>query len=57
MPPARTAALRADINRELATVQNLVREAEEWLPRLADWPDTVRVRTGGGILHDFYCGV
>lgn len=25
--------------------------------RLAEWPDIVRVRTAGGILHDFYCGV
>jgi hypothetical protein len=49
--------LRADISRELENVRRLVAEAEEWQPRLAEWPDTVRVRTVGGILHDFYCGV
>jgi len=34
-----------------------VAEAEEWSGKLAGYPDVVRVRTGGGILHDFYCGV
>ena len=53
----RVAVLRADISRELDNVRRLVAEAEEWRGRLADWPDTVRVRTAGGILHDFYCGV
>lgn len=57
MSQPRFAALRADIARELHNVQRLVAEAEAWRPRLADWPDTVRVRTAGGILHDFYCGV
>jgi hypothetical protein len=49
--------LRADISRELDNVRRLVAEADEWTPRLAEWPDTVRVRTAGGILHDFYCGL
>jgi hypothetical protein len=57
MPQRRFAALRADISRELDNAQRLVAEAEEWQPQLADWPETVRVRTAGGILHDFYCGV
>lgn len=57
MPQRRFAALRADISRELDNARRLVAEAEEWQPQLADWPETVRVRTAGGILHDFYCGV
>lgn len=57
MPQRKFAVLRADIGRELGNVQRLVAEAERWQPRLDDWPDTVRVRTAGGILHDFYCGV
>ena len=57
MPHHRFAVLRADISRELDNVRRLVAEADEWTPRLAEWPDTVRVRTAGGILHDFYCGV
>jgi len=57
MPRHRFAALRADIGRELDSVRRLVAEAEEWRAQLADWPDVVRVRTTGGILHDFYCGV
>lgn len=56
MPHRRFAVLRADISRELDNVRRLVAEADEWTPRLAEWPDTVRVRTAGGILHDFYCG-
>ena len=46
--------LKSDIRRELDNVRRLVDEAEEWQPRLSDWPPTVRVRTAGGILHDFY---
>ncbi len=57
MPQPRFAVLRADIGRELDSVRRLVAEAEEWQSQLADWPDVVRVRTAGGILHDFYCGV
>jgi hypothetical protein len=57
MPHRRFAVLRADISRELDNVRRLVAEADEWTPRLAEWPDTVRVRTAGGILHDFYCGL
>jgi hypothetical protein len=57
MPQRRFAALRADITRELDHVRRLAAEAEEWRPRLADWPETVRIRTAGGILHDFCCGV
>jgi len=49
--------LKSDIRRELANVRRLADEAQEWRPRLAEWPDTVRVRTAGGILHDFYSGV
>lgn len=52
----RFAVLRADINRELENVQRLVAQAEEWQTQLAQWPDVVRVRTAGGILHAFYCG-
>ena len=52
----RFAVLRADMGRELDNVRRLVAEAEEWSEKLADYPDVVRVRTGGGILHDFYCG-
>lgn len=57
MTQPRFAVLRADIGRELANVQRLVAQAEEWQLQLASWPDVVRVRTAGGILHDFYCGV
>jgi hypothetical protein len=57
MPERKFAVLRADIHRELEHVQRLVAEGQEWGSRLADWPDTIRVRTAGGILHDFYCGV
>jgi hypothetical protein len=51
------AVLRADIARELRNVRRLVAEAQELGDRFTDWPETVRVRTGGGILHDFYCGL
>jgi hypothetical protein len=57
MTQPRFAVLRADISRELDSVRRLVAEAEEWQSQLADWPDVVRVRTAGGILHDFYCAV
>jgi hypothetical protein len=57
MSQRRFAILRANIGRELENLERLVAEAEEWRPRLSDWPNTVRVRTAGGILHDFYCGV
>jgi len=50
------ATLRADINRELGNLRHLAAEAKEWSSRLSRWPDTIRVRTAGGILHDFYCG-
>jgi hypothetical protein len=46
--------LKSDIRRELDNVRRLVDEAKEWRPRLSEWPHTVRVRTAGGILHDFY---
>ena len=57
MTQPRFAVLRADISRELDSVRRLVAEAEEWQSQLADWPDVVRMRTAGGILHDFYCAV
>lgn len=57
MPQRRFAVLRADIGRELVHVRRLVAEAEEWQTQLYDWPESIRVRTAGGILHDFYCGV
>ena len=57
MSQPRFAVLRADIAREMESVRRSVAEAGEWGSRLADWPETVRVRTTGGILHDFYCGV
>jgi hypothetical protein len=46
------AVLRADIARELDQVQELVTEARQWAPKLNEWPETIRVRTAGGILHD-----
>jgi len=57
MSQHRFAVLRADIGREMDNLRRLVAEAEEWRPLLSDWPHTVRTRTVGGILHDFYCGV
>jgi len=57
MQQRRFAVLRADISREQGNVERLVAEAQVWQSQLTDWPDTVRVRTAGGILHDFYCGV
>jgi hypothetical protein len=57
MSQRRFAILRADIGREMDNLRRLVAEAREWQPGLAGWPETVRVRTSGGILHDFYCGV
>ena len=57
MTQPRFAVLRADISRELESVRRLAAEAEAWQSQLADWPEVVRVRTTGGILHDFYCGV
>ena len=38
-------------------MRRLEAEAREWSDKLDGWPDTSRVRTAGGILHDFYCGV
>ena len=57
MSQPRYAALRADIARELDNVQKLVSEAREWMHQPPDWPEMVRVRTAGSILHDFYCGI
>ena len=57
MAQTKLAVLRADIGREMEDLRRLVAEAEEWQPLLSDWPHTVRTRTVGGILHDFYCGV
>ena len=57
MPQHRLAVLRADIARDLDNVRRLAAEAEEWGSKLADWPDTVRLRTAGGILQDFYSRV
>ena len=57
MAQTKLAVLRADISREMDDLRRLVVEAEEWRPLLPDWPHTVRTRTVGGILHDFYCGV
>lgn len=56
MPQRRFAALRADLDLEVDNLRRLVAEADEWRPRLSDWPDTVRKRTAGGIVHDFYSG-
>ncbi|HID64391.1 MAG TPA: hypothetical protein EYP49_16865 [Anaerolineae bacterium] len=52
MPERRFAILRADLGREIDNLRRLVAEAEEWSPRLSEWPRTVRTRTAGGILHD-----
>lgn len=52
----RFAVLRSEIRRELENVRRLATEAEEWQDKLGDWPDVIRVRTAGGILHDFYTG-
>lgn len=57
MAQTKFAVLRADIGREMDGLRRLVAEAEEWRPLLPDWPHTVRTRTAGGIVHDFYCGV
>jgi len=57
MSQPRFAALRSDIAREMEHVQRLVSEADEWREQLPNWPESIRVRTGGGILHDFYCGI
>ena len=51
------AVLRADIARDLDNVRRLAGEAEEWGSKLADWPHTVKVRTAGGIIQDFYSRV
>ena len=57
MSRPRFAALRADLDREMENVGRLVAEAGEWQPQLAEWPEAVRIRTAGGILHDFYSGI
>jgi len=57
MPRHRFAVLRAELGRELDKVRRLADEAREWQSRLADWPEAVRTRTAGGILHDFYSGI
>jgi hypothetical protein len=57
MSQSKFVVLRADIGREINTLRRLVAEAEEWRPLASDWPHTVRARTAGGILHDFYCSV
>ena len=43
----RLAVLRAEIHRELSSVQRLVAEAGEWRPDLDSWLERVRVRTVG----------
>lgn len=54
MAQRRFATLRADIAREVGQLTRLLAEAEQWRPVLPGWPETVRARTMGGILHDFY---
>jgi hypothetical protein len=57
MSQRRFVVLRAEIRRELGNLQRLVSEAEECQLDIDRWPERVRVRRAGSILHDFYCGV
>lgn len=52
----RFAALKADINRELQSIERLTRELDEILV-VSPKGSVARVRAAGRVLHDFYTGV
>jgi hypothetical protein len=57
MAADRTAALRGDITREVASLERLVSEAEQLLQGLPQPPSFLETRAAGSILHDFYTAV
>jgi len=50
-------ALKKEIEIELGNLERLAWEMEELTNRFVNNPDFIETRTGGSILHDFYCGV
>ncbi len=50
------ASLRADIRRELTSLQRLEGEAQQLVARVPERPTFVEIRTAGSLLHDFYTG-
>lgn len=57
MPTGDFASLRADIQRELGSLDRLKEEAEQLLAGVPDRPSFIEIRTAGSILHDFYTGI
>lgn len=49
-------SLRADIRRELSSIDRLAAQTEQLLARIPDRPSFVEVRAAGSLLHDFYTG-
>jgi hypothetical protein len=49
-------SLRADIRRELSSLDRLAAETEQLLVRIPDHPSFVEIRAAGSLLHDFYTG-
>jgi hypothetical protein len=49
-------SLRADIRRELSSLDRLAAETEQLLARIPDHPSFVEIRAAGSLLHDFYTG-
>ena len=49
-------SLRADIRRELTSLDRLAAETEQLLARMPDRPGFVEIRAAGSLLHDFYTG-
>jgi len=54
MPPKKFPSLRADIQRELRSLDHLADEARQLLTDVPDQPTFREVRAAGSILHDFY---
>lgn len=49
-------SLRADIRRELSSLDLLAAETEQLLARIPHRPSFVEIRAAGSLLHDFYTG-
>lgn len=57
MPDDPKAALKQQILNELTNLGRIVQEAKRLLERLPDQPDSLDVRAGGSLVHDFYTGI
>ncbi|MFN3929587.1 MAG: nucleotidyltransferase family protein [Thermoflexus sp.] len=57
MPTGSLAALRQEVELELANLERLIRSMESFQGRLQGEPDEFAMRSIGSLLHDFYSGI